>query len=343
MKKNENACRLRGGNIMFEANKDRYNKMQYRNFGNTGLKMPVITLGLAFNYSEEDYEKCREVVLNAFNNGITSFDVSSSLSEKPGELEVLFGKIMKSDLLPYREELVITTKIGGNASANPARVSGSRKYIVESLNKSLERLGTSYVDILYHEGYDAETPIEETAVALSDVVRSGKALYIGLQGYSAAQAKKMAEELKKLNVPFVGVADIYNIFEKTAETDGLFTSIKPYGGFVACRPLAEGLLSNKYISDFPADSRALKKGVGTLEETSITVSTTGVLTKLNLVAASRGQSIAQMAISWALRDPMVASVVVGVSKLPQLQENISALSKLSFSIDDVKKVDKALK
>lgn len=328
---------------MFEANKDRYSKMQYRRIGNTGLKLPVITLGLAFNYTEEDYEKCREIVLTAFNNGINSFDISSSLSKVPGELETMFGRILKTDLANYREDIVLTTKIGGNISENPNRLSGSRKYIVESLNSSLARLGTSYVDVLYHEGFDPETPIEETACALADVVKSGKALYVGLHGYSSMQAKKMAEELKKLNVPFVGVSAEYNIFNREIEDDGLLTTIKPYGGVVACRPLAEGLLSNKYISDFPADSRALKVGVGTLEETSITVSTTGILTKLNLVAASRGQSIAQMAISWALKDPAVASVVVGISKLPQLQENIATLSKLAFSADDVKKVDKALK
>lgn len=328
---------------MFQVDENRYKNMQFRKVGNTGLKLPVITLGLAYNFSETDYEKSKELVLRAFNMGINSFDLSVAFGKKTGDIEKLFGRIIKEDLASLRNEIVISTKVATTDDLIKTGSLASRKNLIQSVNASLARLNTTYIDILYVDGFDNEVPVEETASALKFLVDEGKVLYVGTCNYNGMQVKKIGEVFKKYDLPYVGNMVEYNIFNRQVENDKTIDSTTPYGSTIVYRPLAEGLLSNKYIKDAPIDSRANKSGVGSLTNQDLTVEVSAQLTKLNTVAAKRGQSIAQLAISWVLRNSNVASVVVGVSKITQLTENIGAISQTSFDSNDLKTIDKETK
>jgi len=328
---------------MFNADSGRFRRMLYRRMGNTGIKVSVVSLGLAHNFATANtFKSCREIVLTAFNNGINYFDLSGNFGSPMGMTEEIFGRIMRDDLIPYRDEIVISTKIGGLGSGDaPMGEGGSRKLILSGIDKSLERLGISYVDILFHENYDFDTNPEETALALADVVKKGKALYVGLTNYTALQVRRMAEIFKRLDVPFVGGQVKYSYLIRDAEDDNVIDAYAEYGGgAMGYQSLAQGLLTNKYISDeLPESCRATKDYINTLAPDDVTDELRGVLTKLNIVAAQRSQSIAQIALAWVLRNQRVATVVVGVSKISQLAENIGVIKKLGFTPDELRRID----
>lgn len=328
---------------MFNADPGRSRRMLYRRMGNTGIKVSVISLGLKHNFNTpEDFKSCREIVLTAFNNGINYFDLAGNFGEPEGMTEQLFGKIMQDDLMPYRDEIVISTKVGGRSLSDaPMSEGGSRKLILSQINKSLARLKVPYVDILYHENYDHDTNAEETALALAEVVRQGKALYIGLTNYNRLETMRMAELLKKLDVPFVGGQVRYSYLIRDPEDEGVADVLYDYGGgTMAYQCLAQGLLTNKYINqDVPKECRATKPFIPTLNPEDITEELRGTLTKLNIVAAQRAQSIGQMCLAWVLRNQKVATAVVGVCKISQLAEDIGVLKKLGFTPDELRKLD----
>ena len=328
---------------MFNADPGRSRRMLYRRMGNTGIKVSVVSLGLKHNFNTpEDFKSCREIVLTAFNNGINYFDLAGNFGDPEGMTEQLFGKIMQDDLMPYRDEIVISTKIGGRTMSDaPMSEGGSRKLILSQINKSLARLKVSYVDILFHENYDHDINPEETALALAEVVKQGKALYIGLTNYTSLEARRMADLLKKLDVPFVGGQVRYSYLIRDPEDDGVIDTLYEFGGgTMAYQCLAQGMLTNKYISqDIPKECRATKEFIPTLNKEDITEDLRGTLTKLNIVAAQRAQSIGQISLAWVLKNQKIATVVVGVCKIPQLAENIGVLKKLGFTPDELRKLD----
>lgn len=327
---------------MFNADSGRFRRMLYRRMGNTGLKVSVVSLGLAHNFATANtFKSCREIVLTAFNNGINYFDLSGNFGSPIGMTEEIFGRIMKDDLDPYREEIVISTKIGGPTTDAPMGEGGSRKLILTSIDKSLKRLGVDYVDILFHENYDFDTNPEETALALAEVVKRGQALYIGLTNYSTLQVRRMAEIFRRLDVPFVGGQIKYSFLVRDPEDDNVIDEYSNYGGGVmGYQCLAQGLLTNKYISgELPESCRAVKDYITTLTPEDVTEELRGTLTKLNIVAAQRAQTIAQISLAWVLRNQKIATVIVGVSKIPQLAENIGVIKKLGFTPDEIRKLD----
>ena len=328
---------------MFNADPGRSRRMLYRRMGNSGIKVSVVSLGLKHNFNTpEDFKSCREIVLTAFNNGINYFDLSGNFGDPEGMTEQLFGKIMQDDLMPYRDEIVISTKIGGRTLSDaPMSEGGSRKLILSQINKSLARLKVPYVDILFHENYDHDINPEETALALAEVVKQGKALYIGLTNYTSLEARRMADLLKRLDVPFVGGQVRYSYLIRDPEDDGVIDTLYDFGGgTMAYQCLAQGLLTNKYIGqDIPEVCRATKDFIPTLNKEDVTEELRGTLTKLNIVAAQRAQSIGQMSLAWVLKNQKIATAIVGVCKIPQLAENIGVLKKLGFTPDELRKLD----
>ena len=333
---------------MFNADAGRSRRMLYRRMGTTGLRVSVISLGLKHNFNTvNDFKACREIVLTAFNNGINYFDLSGSFGEKSsnnensGMTEEIFGKIMQEDLMPYRDEIIISTKVGGETPSDaPMAKGGSRKLILSQVEKSLARLKVPYVDILFHENYDHDMNPEETALALAEVVKQGKALYIGLTNYSSLEVKRMADLLRKLDVPFAGGQVRYSYLIRDPEDDGVIDTLYDFGGgTMAYQSLAQGLLTNKYISqEVPEVCRANKDFIPTLNKEDVTDELRGTLTKINIVAAQRAQSIAQMSLAWVLKNQKVATVIVGVCKIPQLAENIGTLKKLGFTPDELRRL-----
>ncbi len=332
---------------MFTADGGRYKRMLYRRLGTTGLKMSVITVGLGYNFeTAADYKKCREIVLTAFNNGINSFDVSGEFGDPRGATEELFGKIIKEDLMPYRDEIIISTKVGGYLADDPMGEGGSRKHIMSQVNKSLKRLGLDYVDILYHENFDIDTNVEETAYALADVVKQGKALYVGVTNYNALETKRIADVLRRLGVPFVGGQNKYSLLTRNVDDEGMLDVYSTYGGGATCyHSLEHGLLTNKYIGGDEGSVPRVSPldTTNAVTENGITEETRGILTKLNIVAVGRGQTLAQLALAWVLRNPKMASVIIGISSIPQLGEDISVIKKLGFTVDELKKLERAYK
>lgn len=323
---------------------DRYSKMKYRRLGNSGIQLPVISFGLWNNFGKDnDYNNCKELVWECFDSGICHFDLANNYGPDPGNAELTFGKILKDGLMEYRDELIISTKAGYLMWPGPYGDKGSRKYLIASLNQSLKRMGLDYVDIFYHHRPDTETNIRETMVALYDIVRSGKALYVGLSNYTSEQLKVAVPILKELNVPYIVTQPKYSMLERKIEADNLLNVQNELGGGVLCfSVLAQGLLSEKYINGIPADSRAMKKEIVFLNPDAITEELRAKLNALNEIAKEREQTLPQMAISWALRDEKMTSVLIGASKVSQIRENIKAINNLVFTNEELCKIDEIL-
>ena len=328
---------------MYIANEKRYENMTYNRCGKSGLKLSAFSLGLWHNFgSGDNYDNMVDMLTTSFDLGITHFDLANNYGPYPGSAEENFGKVMKNELKPYRDELVISTKAGYTMWAGPYGDWGSRKYLISSLDQSLKRMGLEYVDIFYHHRPDPETPIEETAAALDHIVRSGKALYVGVSNYNAEQTKKIAQEMKSLGTPLLIQQPRYNMFERWIE-DGLQDVLAEEGiGSISFCPLAQGLLTNKYIHGIPSDSRAAKSSPF-LTADGVTAEKIEKVVKLNAIAENRGQSLAQMACAWNLRGGKLTSVLLGASKSSQIIENVGALANLDFTPDELDAIEKALK
>jgi L-glyceraldehyde 3-phosphate reductase len=324
---------------------DRYSKMKYRRLGNSGIKLPLISFGLWNNFGKDnDYDNCKNLIWECFDSGITHFDLANNYGPDPGNAEKVFGKILKDGLMEYRDELIISTKAGYTMWAGPYGDMGSRKYLIASLNQSLKRMGLDYVDIFYHHRPDTETDIRETMIALYDIVRSGKALYVGLSNYTSELLKIAVPILKELNVPYIITQPKYSMLERKIEKDDLLNTQNELGGGTICfSVLAQGMLSEKYIDGIPEDSRAMKKEIVFLKPENITQELRNNLKKLKEIAELREQSLSQMAIAWALRDEKMTSVLIGASKVTQIRENLKALENLNFSKEELEKIDEILR
>jgi L-glyceraldehyde 3-phosphate reductase len=327
---------------MYEANPNRYDKMQYNRVGNSGLKLSALSLGLWHNFGDVDnLANQRAIIQAAFDNGITHFDLANNYGPTAGSAELNFGQILKQDLLPYRDELVISSKAGYYMWPGPYGEWGSKKSIVASCNQSLQRLGLDYVDIFYHHRPDPDTPLEETAQALDLLVRQGKALYVGVSNYSAEQTLAISKIFKDLQTPFIIHQPRYNMFDRWIE-GGLTDVLAQEGlGAITFSPLAQGLLTDRYLDGIPADSRAHRSSSPFLTEEKVTP-TLAVVSQLNDLAKHRGQSLAEMALAWNLRQPTVASVLVGASKVSQLEDNLRVLDNLAFSAAELAQIDQIL-
>lgn len=320
----------------------RYDSMLYRRSGRSGLKLPAISLGLWHNFGGVDtLENARQMIHRAFDLGITHFDLANNYGPPPGSAEENFGRILKQDLKSYRDELVISTKAGWDMWPGPYGNYGSRKYLVASLDQSLKRMGLDYVDIFYHHRPDPETPLEETMGALDYIVRSGRALYVGISSYNHEQTRKAAKILRELGTPCLIHQPKYNMFDRWIE-DGLLKVLKQEGiGCIVFSPLAQGMLTDRYLKNIPADSRAGKPH-GFLRKEDITPERLAKVKQLNEIARERGQSLAQMAIAWVLRHPTVTSALIGASKVEQIEDSVGALQHLDFSEKELKQIEKIL-
>ena len=327
----------------YKASEDRYDKMQYRRCGKSGIMLPLLSLGLWHNFGDkDDFENARKLLRTAFDNGITHFDLANNYGPPYGSAEKNFGKIFKDDFSQYRDELLISTKAGWDMWPGPYGNFGSRKYLIASLDQSLKRMGLEYVDIFYHHRPDPDTPLEETMGALDQIVRQGKALYVGISQYNAQDTTRAAEILRQQGTPFLIHQPRYNMMDRWAE-DGLLDALETEGiGSIVFSPLNQGILTSKYLHGIPEDSRAARDG-RYLKESQITPEVIEKVGKLNELAESRDQSLAQMAVAWLLKDHRVTSVLVGVSKTSQLHDNIEALQKLHFSKDELEKIEEILK
>ena len=325
----------------YTAAEERYETMQYRRCGVSGIKLPMISLGLWHNFGDTaDLTNGRLLLRTAFDKGITHFDLANNYGPPYGAAETNFGRLYREDFKPYRDELIISSKAGYDMWPGPYGNWGSRKYLISSCDQSLKRMGLDYVDIFYHHRPDPETPLEETMSALDQLVRSGKALYVGVSNYDAARTRKAATLLKQMGTPFLVHQPRYNMFDRWVE-DGLLDALEDTGlGSVVFSPLQQGLLTDKYLNGIPKDSRAANSVY--LSEDRITPELLDKVEKLNSIARDRGQSLAQMAISWLLKDTRVTSVLVGVSKVEQLHNNLNALHNLAFSEGELKHIEEIL-
>ncbi len=323
-------------------NTDRYKDMEYRRCGRSGLKLPAISLGLWHNFGNVDDEKIyRKTLHTAFDHGITHFDLANNYGPPPGSAETNFGKILNADFKKYRDELIISSKAGYLMWPGPYGEWGSRKYLISSLDQSLKRMKLEYVDIFYHHRPDPDTPLEETMMALDHIVRQGKALYVGISNYRAEEAAKAFQILKELGTPCLIHQPKYSMYERWVE-GGLLDLLEKEGvGCIAFSPLAQGLLTNRYLNGIPRTSRAAKKH-GFLQKDEITPARVDQLRKLNEIALGRGQSLARMALSWLLKDQRVTSVLVGASGPGQLQDSLKCLSNKDFSQEELAQIDSIL-
>ena len=325
---------------MYQASQNRYCVLPYRRCGDSGLLLPAVSLGLWHNFGDTaPYENMRALCRTAFDNGITHFDLANNYGPEPGSAEKNFGRILKEDLAPYRDELLISTKAGYTMWEGPYGDWGSRKYLLASLDQSLKRMGLEYVDIFYHHRMDPNTPLEETMGALAQAVRSGKALYAGLSNYNGETLEKACAILDEFHVPFVINQNRYSIFDRTIEQNGLKeTAVRLNRGIIAFSPLAQGLLTDKYLHGIPEDSR-IARDHRFLKASALTPERLHQIDELNKLAAERGQTLAQMALSWILKDDEVASVLIGASRPEQIEENISIVEHLDFTEEELKKID----
>jgi L-glyceraldehyde 3-phosphate reductase len=320
----------------------RYEKMPYRRAGQSGLMLPPISLGLWHNFGGVDLlENGRRMLLRAFDLGITHFDLANNYGPPPGSAETSLGQVLKSDLMPFRDELVISTKAGYGMWAGPYGDLGSRKYLVSSLDQSLRRMGLDYVDFFYHHRPDPDTPLAETMGALAQIVRSGKALYVGISNYPAPVAKRAAELLRSLGTPCLIHQPAYNMFNRWVEAELLSELAEQGMGCIAFSPLAQGMLTNKYLAGIPADSRA-GKATGFLRPEQVTEDKLAKVRALGVVAQSRGQSLPQLAIAWVLRHPGMTSALIGASRTEQIEDAVGALDRLDFSAEELSKIDQIL-
>ena len=330
---------------MYTANETRYDRMPYRRCGKSGLKLPAMSLGLWQNFGDYvPYLTCREMILSAFDSGITHFDLANTYGPPHGSAETTFGRVLREDLAPYRDELIISTKAGYYMYPGPYGEYGSRKYLVASLDQSLKRMGLDYVDIYYSHRYDPDTPLEETMGALADCVKQGKALYAGISNYGPAETKRAAEILKEQGVPLLIHQPNYSMLDRWIE-NGLLDVLEEEGaGCIVFSPLAQGFLTGKYLNGIPADSRVAKEhmGGGAITADAITAEKIEKVRRLNEIAEARGQTMAQMALSWVLRGP-VTSVIIGASRLAQIEENLKALDRLDFSEEELAAIEEILK
>lgn len=323
---------------------NRYQKMQYRRCGNSGLLLPALSLGLWHNFGGIDnVENAREILHTAFNNGITHFDLANNYGPPAGSAESTFGEIFKQDFKNYRDELLISTKAGWPMWDGPYGDFGSKKHLIASLDQSLKRMGLDYVDIFYHHRPDPNTPMEETMAALDLIVRQGKALYVGVSSYSPAETEKAYAILKNLGTPCVIHQPKYSMFERSVE-DGLLDVLEVNGiGGIAFSPLAQGLLTNKYLNGIPENSRAnANRGNGAMEKDAITEENIAKVRRLNKMAEERGQSLAQMALAWVLKDKRISSVIIGASKPEQVMDSLGCLQNTSFSEYELQTIDQIL-
>ena len=325
---------------MYKASSVRYEKMSYARCGDSGLMLPRVSLGLWHNFGDTaDYGNMKELVFTAFDNGITHFDLANNYGPEPGSAERNFGKILREELGFYRDEILVSTKAGYEMWDGPYGNMGSRKYLLASLDQSLKRMGLDYVDIFYHHRPDPDTPLEETMGALDSAVKSGKALYVGLSNYDGERLKKAAKILNELKCPFIINQNRYSIFDRTIENNGLKAAAKELNkGIIAFSPLAQGMLTNRYLNGIPADSRIMTDG-RFLKESAITKERLEQISRLNETAKSRNQTLAEMALAWVLRDGVVTSVLIGASRPSQILDNIKAIENTEFTAEELKKID----
>ena len=325
---------------MYSALQNRYDSMAYNRLGTSGLKLPAVSLGLWHNFGNTgSFQNMREMCLTAFDHGVTHFDLANNYGPPEGTAELNFGRILKEDLGVYRDELIISTKSGYWMWPGPYGEWGSRKQLLASLDQSLKRLGVDYVDIFYHHRPDPDTPLEETMGALASAVQSGKALYVGLSNYDGKRMEQAAAILRDLRVPFVINQNNYSIFQRAIEQNGLKEASARLGkGIIAFSPLAQGLLTDRYLKGIPADSRIMTDG-RFLKEGALTPERLDQIRRLNDLAAQRGQTLAQMALSWVLRDGVVTSVLAGASKPQQVLDNIKAAENTRFTAEELALID----
>ena len=326
---------------MYKANEKRYETMTYNRCGASGIKLPAVSLGFWHNFGDTaKYDNMKEMCFTAFSCGITHFDLANNYGPMPGSAEKNLGKIMREELSAYRDELIISTKAGYTMWEGPYGDWGSRKYLLASLDASLKRMGLDYVDIFYHHRPDPETPLEETMGALSQAVKSGKALYVGLSNYDGERLEKATAILNELHCPFIINQNRYSIFDRTIERNGLKATAKKLNkGIIAFSPLAQGMLTDRYLGGIPEDSR-IKTDGRFLKESAITEEKLAQIRSLNEIAKSRGQSLAEMALSWVLRDGVVTSVLIGASKPAQILDNIKATENITFTKSELDEIDK---
>jgi L-glyceraldehyde 3-phosphate reductase len=317
----------------------RYDSLPYRRCGRSGLKLPAISLGLWHNFGHDrPYEAQRAITRRAFDLGVTHFDLANNYGPPYGSAEVNFGRTLAGDFKPYRDELVISTKAGYDMWPGPYGEWGSRKYLLASLDQSLERMGLDYVDIFYSHRFDPETPLEETVGALHTAVTSGRALYVGISSYSSEKTREAAAMLRELGTPLLIHQPSYSMLNRWTESDGLLDTLQEVGaGCIAFSPLAQGLLTDRYLHGVPADSRAAHGK--SLNPATLTDEAMAKVRALNEIASTRGQSLAQMALAWALRDPRMTSVLIGASSVEQLEDNLGALGNLDFSAGELAAID----
>lgn len=321
--------------------KERYDAMTYRRCGQSGLRLPLVSLGMWHNFGDTArYDTVRDICLTAFNHGVTHFDLANNYGPEPGSAEANLGKVLKNELAGYRDELIISTKAGYDMWPGPYGDGGSRKYLLASLDQSLRRMGLEYVDIFYHHRMDPQTPLGETMGALAQAVRQGKALYVGLSNYDGPTLERAAAILDELHCPFIINQNRYSMLDRTVERNGLKETSRKLGkGIIAFSPLEQGMLSDRYLNGIPADSRVRTDG-RFLHASDLTEQKLGQIRALNELAQQRGQTLAQMALAWVLRDSVVTSVVVGASRPEQLVQNLQGLDKLEFSAEELEAIDR---
>lgn len=325
---------------MYKADKKRYDSMQYNRCGKSGLKLPIVSLGLWHNFGDiSSYDNMKQMCFTAFDNGITHFDLANNYGPEPGSAEKHFGMILKEHFAPYRDELIISTKAGFDMWEGPYGDWGSRKYLIASLDQSLKRMELDYVDIFYHHRMDPDTPLEETMGALDQIVKSGKALYAGLSNYDGETMKKACEILNNLRCPFIINQNSYNIFNRTIENNGLKKAARESGkGIISFSPLAQGMLTDRYLNGIPTDSRVMTDG-RFLHKEQLGEDRISVIRKLNDLASKRGETLAQMALKWVVKDSDVTSVLIGASKPQQILENLKVMQAADFSDEELKLID----
>lgn len=328
---------------MYQADQDRYQSMKYARCGNSGLLLPAVSLGFWHNFGDHSpYENMKQLCFTAFDHGITHFDLANNYGPDPGSAETNLGKILQEELHAYRDELLISTKAGYEMWDGPYGNWGSRKYLLASLDQSLRRMGLEYVDIFYHHRMDPDTPLEETMSALAQAVVSGKALYVGLSNYNGTKLEEASRILQDLHCPFVIAQNRYSIFDRTIEQNGLKETAAGLGkGIIAFSPLAQGLLTDRYLQGIPADSRIRTDG-RFLKEAALTKERLSQIRALHRMAEERGQTLAEMALAWVLRDGIVTSVLIGASRPSQILDNIRALEHTDFSEEELREIERIL-